>query len=77
MQSIPPQSGVMPCGLHGYRHEEALALRARRSRPAAAPLGIFLCGFTAPLCPQVRPLFCRIVCNHLNKRINLWKINEQ
>jgi hypothetical protein len=36
MQSIPPQSGVMPCVLRGYRREEALALRARlRRRPAA------------------------------------------
>ena len=56
MQSIPPQSGVMPCVLRGYRREETLALRARlrglqagmgvrcggRVRPAAAPLFIIL-----------------------------------
>ena len=29
MQSIPPQSGVMPCGLRGCRHEEAARHVAR------------------------------------------------
>jgi hypothetical protein len=40
MQSVALQSSATPCGSHGYRHEEALALRARL-RGFAATLGIF------------------------------------
>jgi hypothetical protein len=29
MQSIPPQSGVMPWGLRGYRRGKARSLRSR------------------------------------------------
>ena len=38
MQSVALQSSATPCGSHGYRHEEALALRARL-RGFAATLG--------------------------------------
>ena len=38
MQSIPPQSGVMPCVLRGCRHEDTRSLRSRL-RGFAAPLG--------------------------------------
>jgi hypothetical protein len=40
MQSVALQSSATPCGSHGYRHEEALALRARL-RGFAATLGTF------------------------------------
>jgi hypothetical protein len=42
MQSIPPQSGVMPCGLRGYRRGKARSLRSRACGLGYTDAGLYL-----------------------------------